>query len=313
MRRRKKDGFDEWIALPWQASAIAGVVAFVALSWIAPSLLGGTLGRALAPLLVLFGWVALFGFALIAVASFMRAERTAAVAPKRQRERPSQPRPLSDESSNAEEEQEFRQAATERRASLEARPADWSMNVLQRMDWKRFEYLAAAYYERIGFRTKPIGWGADNGIDVLLFRGDLPEPVSVVQCKAWNDKPVGVKEMRELLGVMTASKVKAGVFLTTSTFTSAAVDLAEANYIAPVAGTEFLTKIGALSEEQRQELLAVACEGDWTTPSCPKCAVKLLIRESKHGRFWGCKNFPKCTYKLNSSRISGNDNTWPSF
>ena len=147
------------------------------------------------------------------------------------------------------------------------------------MDWKRFEYLAAAYYERIGFRTEPIGWGADDGIDVKLFRGDLPGPVSVVQCKAWNGKPVGVSEVRELLGVMTDSEVKTGVFLTTSTFTDAAVKFAEGNKIALIDGAQFLDRVRALPPDTQAELLAVACEGDWTTPSCPSCAVKLVLEK----------------------------------
>jgi restriction system protein len=165
------------------------------------------------------------------------------------------------------------------------------------MEWKRFEYLAAAYYERIGFRTEPIGWGADGGVDVKLFRGDLPNPVSIVQCKAWNGKAVAVSEVRELLGVMTDSKVKTGVFLTTSSFTAPAVEFAEGNLIALVDGKQFLGRILALPSDVQAELLAVACEGDWTTPSCPSCAIKLVVREGQRGRFWGCMNFPRCKYK----------------
>ncbi len=31
--------------------------------------------------------------------------------------------------------------------------------------------------------------------------------------------------------------------------------------------------------------------------SCPKCNGKLVVRESKHGKFYGCSSFPSCRYK----------------
>jgi restriction system protein len=141
-------------------------------------------------------------------------------------------------------------------------------------------------------------------VDVKLFRGDLPEPVSVVQCKAWNGRQVGVSEVRELLGVMTDSEVMTGVFLTTSTFTEPAVKFAEGNKIALISGAEFVERIRELPRATQQELLDVACEGDWTTPSCPSCAVKLVAREGKRGPFWGCKNFPRCKYTRPKSNAS---------
>ena len=29
---------------------------------------------------------------------------------------------------------------------------------------------------------------------------------------------------------------------------------------------------------------------------CPKCNGKLVIREGKYGKFYGCSNYPKCKY-----------------
>jgi restriction system protein len=303
-RRRREDAIDQWIALPWQAAAAAGAICFVLLHWIAPAILGGAVGRALAPVFGLLGWMALFVFGLIAAASYVRASRESGAYSFRRIE-PSAPHahpapspvPTADLGANWPRPTSVAQAEV-------PRPSVWALDVLQRMDWKRFEFLAAAYYERIGFRTEPIRWGADEGVDVKLFRGDLSEPVSVVQCKAWNGRPVGVSEVRELLGVMTDSEVKTGVFLTTSTFTDAAVKFAEGNKIALVDGAQFLERVLALPPEAQSELLAVACEGDWTTPSCPSCAVKLVHREGKRGSFWGCRNFPRCRYTRPKSTAS---------
>jgi hypothetical protein len=85
----------------------------------------------------------------------------------------------------------------------EPKPTAWSLELLRRIEWKRFEELTAAFYRAIGLRSETIRCGADGGIDAKLFKGDSPDPTAIVQCKAWNARPVGVKPVRELLGVMT--------------------------------------------------------------------------------------------------------------
>ena len=32
---------------------------------------------------------------------------------------------------------------------------------------------------------------------------------------------------------------------------------------------------------------------------CPKCGGMLVLREGRYGRFYGCSNYPRCTYTLN--------------
>lgn len=32
---------------------------------------------------------------------------------------------------------------------------------------------------------------------------------------------------------------------------------------------------------------------------CPRCGGKLILREGRYGRFYGCSNYPKCSYTLN--------------
>lgn len=33
---------------------------------------------------------------------------------------------------------------------------------------------------------------------------------------------------------------------------------------------------------------------------CPKCGGQLVLRKGQYGRFYGCSNYPKCTYILNT-------------
>ena len=32
---------------------------------------------------------------------------------------------------------------------------------------------------------------------------------------------------------------------------------------------------------------------------CPKCGKKMIVREGKHGKFYGCSGYPDCTYTEN--------------
>ena len=33
---------------------------------------------------------------------------------------------------------------------------------------------------------------------------------------------------------------------------------------------------------------------------CPKCGKRMTPRTSKHGKFWGCTDYPKCDGKRNA-------------
>ena len=136
--------------------------------------------------------------------------------------------------------------------------------------------------------------GADGGIDVKLYKIDPAQAIAIVQCKAWNTRPVGVKEIRELLGVMAHEKVGRGIFMSTGSYTVDASAFGAANPIQLLDGPAFLAKLRDLTPEQQAELLAFAFAGDYHTPTCASCGVKLIVRESRRGAFWGCMHYPRC-------------------
>lgn len=122
------------------------------------------------------------------------------------------------------------------RGSQSAPRAAWSMDVLRGMEWKRLELVAAAHYRNLWFRAEAMCCDADGGIDIKLLRGDMAEAASIVQCKAWTSRPVGVGPVREILDVMTSEKVRTGVFLTTGSYTDEAIRVAEGNNLALISG-----------------------------------------------------------------------------
>lgn len=176
----------------------------------------------------------------------------------------------------------------------------WTLEILVALEWKRFETVCAEYLRLIGYEPKETRIGADGGVDIWIYKQGEERPFAIVQCKAWNSYKVGIKPVRELYGVMAAEKVVNGLFITSGSLTSEALAFAEGKLLSLFSGQEFLSKIRQLSEEDQKRLLAIALEGDYRTPTCPQCGVKMTLRQGGDGRraFWGCVKFPKCRATL---------------
>lgn len=305
-RRRSESLGDVLIALPWWVSVAFGLVAFAGLRWILPAMLP-PLFQGVTVMLPTFSWFALAMFGFFALLSLLRSAMASKAEPAsrkhtaRARSFATKPNfPLGPDAPRA--------PVPAREPSVHAIPQPatsptpqkidtWTVEALRALEWKRFELLCAKYYEAVGFQSQTIRCGADGGIDVKLFRNDPNTPLAIVQCKAWNSA-VGVKEVRELLGVMTHEKVARSIFITTGSYTKDALRFSEDNPIQLLDGPAFIGKIQELPKEKQDDLLKFAFEGDYSTPTCASCGIKMAKRESKRGAFWGCTRYPKCRNKI---------------
>ena len=182
-----------------------------------------------------------------------------------------------------------------------SRPAGWSLDLLRSLEWKRFEQVCAEFFRQLGKVVEATHRGADGGVDVKLYSNKNQPLEHVIQCKAWSHR-VGVKEVRELFGVMVHLAAPKAIFMTTSSFSDDAVAFAseQGNKLFLIDGQKFISMIGGLPESKRQELLDFATEGDYMTPTCASCGLKMVWRGK--GGFWGCKNYPRCKSTLRVKR-----------
>lgn len=183
-------------------------------------------------------------------------------------------------------------------------PTVWGPDVFRVIEWRRFEAVVEALFAQSGMETKSQSHGADGGVDIWLYSRSQPgQPVSIVQCKQWNGKRVGVDKVRELRGVMAAHGVRRGQFATTSTFTPDAIAFAKENGINLLDVDGLLSLIATRTAAQQQELLSVATEGEYWRPTCVNCGIKLIDRiRTDKSRFWGCTNYPHCRTTINPPR-----------
>jgi restriction system protein len=293
--RRRERARQELAGKGWTA-IVVGILLLVVLPGFMQGPIIGTLGPALRPA----GWAALAIGAVLLGLHYLVARKTAPqeaerveqqalvvkaahltppVAPRREpalAPAPSLPTPSSAEPAPQQEQQ-------------------WSPTVFAAIEWRRFEALCEALYAQAGFTTRSQSHGADGGIDIWLHskHSDVPR---IVQCKHWQSKVVGVKEMREFFGVMASHQLQSGTYVTSSTFSADAAVFAKANGIHAQDGPALLKVIGQRTPEQQAALLAVAYEGEYWRPTCASCGTKMVERSSSksEGGFWGCANYPKC-------------------
>lgn len=65
--------------------------------------------------------------------------------------------------------------------------------------------------------------------DIAYPQGFEMMPTAIVQCKAWGDSYVGVKPIRELLGVMVHENVPRAFFMASGKYSEEAKAFAEPN------------------------------------------------------------------------------------
>ena len=132
--------------------------------------------------------------------------------------------------------------------------------------------------------------GPDGGVDLVLRKDGRKV---LVQCKHWKKNKVGVKEVRELNGVVAAKGAYSGILVTSGIFTTEALNFAGESPIELIDGDRLARLIPQI------EGIAKTSSFNSEIPSCPKCGSSMVKKIAKQGfnagnEFWGCPTYPKC-------------------
>ncbi len=183
-------------------------------------------------------------------------------------------------------------------------PPQWSPGLLRALEWRRFEALCEEIFKQDGYVTKRSEPGSADGGDSLWLhsRLDLVQPVRIVQCCNWSGEPVGVAAVREFLGAMVDAGLKSGALMSCGAFTAEAEALARRHGIMAVSGPDLLALVNKRPEALQRELLAVATQGDYRRPTCPRCGTKMLAPPDAGSdggpTRWTCAEAPRCSGNL---------------
>lgn len=182
----------------------------------------------------------------------------------------------------------------------------WTPELLKHLEWRRLEELCAAYFEELAFKIAIVHERADGAADICLYSAGAEQPSALVHTRTWDPYPIGIKPLRELRAAMTSANVAEGIMVTSGRFTPEAIGFAAKENIDLVDGASLLAKLGALPAEKGLALLKFVTKGDFLTPTCPRCFIKMTASKSTgHGRmFWGCRNYPSCKLTFSSAAIT---------
>jgi restriction system protein len=164
-----------------------------------------------------------------------------------------------------------------------------NLDSIRALSWHAFERLAAEAFSRQGYFVEERGGSApDGGVDLELWKSGRK---TLVQCKRWQTKRVGVNLVRELYGVMTAEGADEGIFVSSGDYTDDARQFADGKPIRLINGKALLKMI--------HEVQPAATRSEDTVPTCPKCTNPMVMRTTRSGPragkgFWGCSAFPQC-------------------
>ena len=175
-------------------------------------------------------------------------------------------------------------------SQLKQNPA---IQTLNEMTWQQFELLVGKYFEEKGYSVRQLAQpGPDGGIDLVAIKDGEKY---LVQCKQWRSTSVGVKVVRELLGVITANGAVGGFVVASGQFTSSAKDLVQGRNIELIDGTEIVNTIDLDTDAVSNKVI----QSDDGNPKCPRCDADMVRRTARQGanagnKFWGCSTYPKC-------------------
>lgn len=168
---------------------------------------------------------------------------------------------------------------------------------IRHLDWFEFEKLLCEAFRRQGYAVEHSGRASgDGGVDIRLRKNNQ---VSLVQCKHWKKWSVGVKVIRELLGVVTSEKAQWGIVVTSGRFTEAAVTFANENHIDLIDDNKLARLIQSVQPANSNAEPDDAHDPASVFKMCPQCGSPMVSRTAKRGvnagsSFYGCSKFPAC-------------------
>jgi restriction system protein len=164
-----------------------------------------------------------------------------------------------------------------------------SLDRIRSLTWEQFETLTGQYFREQGYRVSEQGGrGPDDGVDLLLRRG---EETVFVQCKHWKAWCVGLPKVKELFATVRDRGATGGILLTISHFSRPARAFASRHpELRLVNGIDLEKMLGP------EVPAPTAASNDCT---CPKCGAEMETKVARRGRsagnsFLSCTRFPAC-------------------
>jgi len=180
---------------------------------------------------------------------------------------------------------------------------DWSHSLLLRISDKDFRDLVCRFFQEKGFMYAEADLGSEEGPDTLLYRPGEKSPYAVMKFQSWCERPIGIKELRGLLGTMTHVGLEHAVFVTTCCFTDSARSFAAENEIGLLDGENFSLQLMNCESYFKESTLKRYAASAGKAPCCPSCGGEMVLMCEAHEtmgevQFYRCLGYPVCRHTL---------------
>jgi len=195
------------------------------------------------------------------------------------------------------------------------RPDKWSVGLIGKLEWRMFEKLCIRVSRLKGNSVEENSNNRGTGVDFYLLAKDTNVRIGAVRCKNWHGKPIELEPLVELQRTVNKQKLHVGLLM----YHGELSERAEAFLARPEVSIkvrnsiEILKQISALSERKQAKLLQRTTKGAYTTPSCPNCDVKLVMKigEATGVKFMVCPNAPSCVFSMSRRKAPVVKVAWP--
>ncbi len=165
--------------------------------------------------------------------------------------------------------------------------AIFTAELLAKLEWKHFEELVAAYYNKTGVVATRTKSGPHAPVHLKISWKGESRPFALVQCIAQPPGLVPAKSLQELNEVLVKEDIRRGYVVSAGKFSVPARDVAEEKHLTLLPGDIFLEKLNALPDLARNEIMQAITAGDYTTPVCPKCEAR-MVRAPEDANLYRC-------------------------
>jgi HJR/Mrr/RecB family endonuclease len=191
----------------------------------------------------------------------------------------------------------------------------------------QFEDAIAEMYRKLGYMVKQTPYTNDFGKDAIVTKDGGKY---VVECKRFGKgNNVGRPHLQKFFAAMKEEKVEKGFFVTTSDFSTAAIEYGRNNNIelidskkllcymnqafsisgdedtvrdmCPQCGEIVNFSISKMEKEKQCSNGHAVINNIKESPCypadeilCNKCGRKMLLKVGSHGKFWACEGYPAC-------------------
>ncbi|MGB7479004.1 MAG: restriction endonuclease [Burkholderiaceae bacterium] len=184
-----------------------------------------------------------------------------------------------------------------RQPAAAAAPQEWTLELLQELEWRRFEQLCTSMFSMHGLEARHQRRGTDHGLALHLYRRGGRECHAIAYCKSWHARRAGVDRIRVLYELMVQERIGRGCYLTNIRYSDEAREFATGIGLHLMDGPALLARIRALPARQQRLLLQLATSGDYRRPTCAACQREMVPQPCAGGALWRCSAYPACRHR----------------